>query len=193
MFVTISTSMDNEEFVRTALLNAGVSVIVEQKKKSEDPLKFSVPANVVSLSVLLHVVETNPEAFNGQVRLQDGRTFTLDEAGRTQLRDLLATAMRQPRPSEQPAPVWWMYFMPQIGKIIEEIAGLVHWYPRALGEGRRILTRNFVALILAIVVGVGILTFFGRVSGDAFVFVIGTLLGYIFAFLSKYLGLTSGE
>jgi hypothetical protein len=72
---------------------------------------------------------------------------------RTQLRDLLTTAMRQP-PSEQPAPVWWMYF---------------------------------------IVVGVGILTFFGRVSGDAFVFVIGTLLGYIFAFLSKYLGLTAGE
>jgi hypothetical protein len=179
--------------VKTALFNAGLPVIVEQKKKPEDPLKFSVPANVVSLSVLLHVVETSPEAFNGQVRLQDGRTFALDEAGRTQLRDLLTTAMRQPRSSEQQAPVWWMYFIPQIGKIIEEIAGLVHWYPRALGEGQRILTSNFVLLILAVVIGVGILTFFGRVSGDAFVFVIGALLGCVFAFLSKYLGLTGGE
>ena len=54
------------------------------------------------------------------------------------------------------------------------------------------LTRNFVIVILAVVIGVGILTFLGRVSGDAFVFVIGALLGYIFAFLSKYLGLSGG-
>jgi hypothetical protein len=64
MLVTISTSRDNEEFVKTALLNAGLPVNFEQKKKPEEPLKFSIPANIVSLSVLLHVVETSPEAFN---------------------------------------------------------------------------------------------------------------------------------
>jgi len=48
-----------------------------------------------------------------------------------------------------------------------------------------------VVLLGLIVLGMGILTYFDKVSGDAFVFVIGALLGYIFAFLQKFLGILS--
>jgi hypothetical protein len=34
-----------------------------------------------------------------------------------------------------------------------------------------------------------ILTLYGKVSGDAFVFVIGAVIGYIFAFLQRFLGI----
>jgi hypothetical protein len=188
MFVSIKTTTEHEEFLKTALLNAGMPIKVDERKRTDAPLKLTMPANISSLSVLLHVMESIPETVSGEVRLQDGRTFALDESGKAQLRELLSTAMRQPQPSVQQAPVWWMYFLPQIGKIIEEVAGLVHWYPRAVGEGQRTVVTYFVALILAIVAGVGVLTYVGKVSGESFVFVTGILLGYIFAFLSKYLG-----
>lgn len=41
--------------------------------------------------------------------------------------------------------------------------------------------------MVAIVLGMGFLTYTGKVSGDSFVFVVGALIGYIFAFLQRFL------
>jgi len=48
-------------------------------------------------------------------------------------------------------------------------------------------------MIGAIVIGMGILTWYDKISGDAFVFIIGALVGYIFAFLERFLGILTHE
>ena len=63
------------------------------------------------------------------------------------------------------------------------------WYPKATGEGKKTVVTYFVLLMVAIVVGMGFLTYTGKVSGDSFVFVVGALIGYIFAFLQRFLGI----
>jgi hypothetical protein len=144
--------------------------------------------------VFLHAIESNPTAFTGRVTLPEGQTLALDEDGRTQLRLHLSEAMRQPQQPLQQVPSWWTYFIPQIGEVINKIAGLVEWYPKAVAESQKKVTTGFMILIIGIVVAVWFLTYFDRVSGDAFIFIIGLLLGYVFAFLSKFLGLVgSGD
>lgn len=191
--ISVNTTKENEEFLAGALRNAGIILAIEQKKNEQDSFNFSIPASIASVSIFLHAIESNPTAFTGQVTLPDGGTFTLDESGRTQLKTRLSEAMRQPQQSVQQAPVWWMYFIPQIGEIITEIAGLVKWYPRAVGESQKKVTIAFMLVIAGIISVVGGLTYVDKVSGDAFIFVIGILLGYIFAFLSKFLGLAGSN
>lgn len=192
--IIVTTSEENERFLTTALQNTGVLIGVDQKRKLGEPLKLTISGNILSLSLLLHVIESNPAAFTGQVTLPDGQTVNLDDNGRTRLKNALSEAMKQPPQSVRPqdAP-WWMYFRPQIGEIITEIAGLVKWYPRAVGESQKKVTIAFMAVIAGILAVVGGLTYIDKVSGDAFIFVVGILLGYIFAFLSKFLGLAGSS
>lgn len=84
---------------------------------------------------------------------------------------------------------WWTPFIPEIKELLKTLISLVEWYPKASGEGKRIVTRNFLILIGGIVLSVFALTLVDRVSGESFVFVVGALLGYIFAFLQRFLGI----
>jgi len=56
-----------------------------------------------------------------------------------------------------------------------------------------ILVGDSKAVIVGIVFGMWLLTYFDKVSGDSFVFVIGALLGYIFAFLERFLGILTHD
>lgn len=69
MSVTISASKENKEILKTAFLNAGIPINVEPPKKPEDPLKFSILSHITSLSILLHVIENNPESYKGTIIL----------------------------------------------------------------------------------------------------------------------------
>jgi len=77
----------------------------------------------------------------------------------------------------------------QIGRAIENLSGLIAWFPRAQARSRFWITGIFVFLLLALVVTLGVLTWQGKIGAEALIFFTGALTGYIFAFLHKYLGL----
>lgn len=125
----------------------------------------------------------------GNIELADGKKYELTQEGREQLNGLLIEAMSRKR-EEAPAQLaWWAPFIPEIKELLKTIIKLLEWYPKASGEGKRIVTRDFLYVIVGIVAAMWLLTYFGKVSGDSFVFVIGALLGYIFAFLERFLGI----
>ncbi|SRR6266568_5924507 len=189
MQVVIEATADSKQFLKTLLTNSGIQILVEPEKPGDEHLRMSMPETIPNGLTLLQAIETSPEAFAGEVSLHDGRKFSLDTDGRAKLREVITNSMKQAQGSVQQQPAW-TYFIPEIRLFIKELLDLMHWYPRAVGEAEHEVARNFLILIGLAVLGVGILTYFGRVSGDAFVFVIGILLGYLFAFLNKFMGLT---
>ncbi len=190
MIVTINASAESKEFLKTLLMNSGIQPLIEPAKTADEPLKMTIAETIANGLILLQVIEASPEAFSGEIMSQNGRRFSLDADGRAKLREAITNAMKQPSQAQQPPA--WTYFIPEIRAFLNEIIGLIRWYPKAIGKSQHQITKNFLILIGLSVLGVGVLTFVGRVSGDAFVFVIGILLGYLFAFLNKYLGL-AGE
>jgi len=134
-------------------------------------------------------LEAKKDVVKGSIELADGKKYELTQEGRDQLNVLLIEAMSRKR-EEAPVPVaWWVPFIPEIKELLGAIVEFIKWYPKASGEGKRIVTRDFLIVIGAIVFGMRFLTYTGKVSGDSFVFVIGALFGYIFAFLERFLGI----
>lgn len=101
--------------------------------------------------------------------------------------------MNREREVVKPQIQWWTPFIPEIKDFLKKINSIVEWYPKAYSEGKRVITTFLFAMISCIVIGLWILTFYDKISGDSFVFVIGTLLGYLFAFLQKFLGILKNE
>jgi len=192
MEVTIKGKPEDREFLKRALVNSNIPITIQEEKKGDGPLRFSMPSLVVTASVFIHAIESKPEAFSGEVTLPDGIEISIDADGLKQLKERLTLAMGQTQPTVQ-AVVWWTYFIPQIAGLIDEVRNFIRWYPRAVGKAEEKVAVRFVLLIVFVVSLTFVLTVYGRISGDAFVFVVGILLGYVFAFLSKYLGLTGGD
>jgi len=175
------------DFIKLTLVNASIPFNL----LTDEPLKLELPANVATVSILLNILRSKKKMIKGHLTLPDGRMFDLDEEGFEKLNLELIKVLSTPQQPAQPVN-WWAYFIPEIKDFFKEINSLVRWYPRAIGGGKRVVTRNFVFLILVVVVGTGFLVWEERISGDAFVFLIGILLGYVFAFLQRFLGITTG-
>lgn len=187
--ITLICEPDTEKDIENALFNSGIQFTKEEVKTPTEAYHIYIPAAIWSISVALHIFEARKDDVKGKVELPDGRQFKLDDEGRAKLREALTDAMSRKREMIVPEAPWWTPFIPEIKGFLRQIISLMEWYPKAYGEGKRIVTRNFLILISAIVIGLWFLTFFDKISGDSFVFVIGALIGYIFAFLQKYLGI----
>ena len=74
---------------------------------------------------------------------------------------------------------------------IPKIVEIAEWYFKDRSKSNLKVTHVFVALLSGLTVGAYILALLHIVSGDTIIFVIGSLFGYIFAFLQKYLGPSS--
>lgn len=188
--ITIICEPDIVKDIENAFLNSGIEF---RKEEIEEPTKaclFYIPDALWSLSVALHILEAKKDVVKGNIELVDGKRFELSEKGRAQLSEILVETMsrerKEPAPQEIP---WWSPFIPEIKIFLRELISIMKWYPKAAAEGKRIVTKNFLYLIIGILVGLWILTYFDKISGDAFVFVIGTLIGYIFSFLQRFLGI----
>lgn len=190
--VILEANQEDRDFIKRALTNSGIS-FTQEPESPTTPLKFYVPQYVPALLTLIQALDYKPEGVTGEIILQDGRRFKIDETGKKQLLELTATVMNQ-QPVAQPQPVvWWAEFIPEMKLILKQVADLVKWYPKAVGKAEEKITKYFVALITLIVVGTIFLTALGVLSGDVFAFLIGTLIGYIFAFITKYLGMSGGN
>ncbi|MEM3648525.1 MAG: hypothetical protein QW506_05105 [Thermoproteota archaeon] len=87
-------------------------------------------------------------------------------------------------------PSFWELHHQDISNLISAITKWIEWYPKEISRQNLRVTVAFVILLGMIVIIMGILTFYGKVTGEAFIFLIGALVGYIFAFLHKYLGIS---
>lgn len=187
--ITLICEPKIEKDIENALANSGIQFTKEEVKKPIEAHIIYVPEAIWALSVTLHILEAKKDAVKGSIELADGKRYELTQEGREQLNGLLIEAMGR-KGEEAPVQLaWWAPFIPEIKELLKTIIKLIEWYPKASGEGKRIITRNFLAVIVGIVVAMWLLTYFDKVSGDSFVFVIGALLGYIFAFLERFLGI----
>lgn len=190
--ITLICNKNIEKDIENALANSGIQFSKEEVKEPTEKYHIYLPDAIWALSVALHILETKKDVIEGEVELPDGRKYELTEEGRTELKQVLIEAMSRKREIAVQPP-WWTPFIPEIKEFVKTLTKLVEWYPKATGEGKRIVSRNFLFLIGIIVIGMGILTYTGKVSGDSFVFVIGALLGYIFAFLERFLGILTHD
>jgi hypothetical protein len=143
------------------------------------------------LSVILTILESKKDSLKGKVELSRGKTIEINEQGIAELRTLLNEAMSKPKEEQQPTPQipWWSPFTPQIQSFLDKLIELMDWYPKAIGKGKRDITFFFGGFLILIVLTMAVLTLYDKISGETFAFVVGALIGYIFAFLTKYLGL----
>jgi len=190
--IIITCDSKVEEDIETALANSGIRFTKEEMKIPVEAYCIYIPDAIWSLSIALHLLEAKKDVVKGTIELPDGRKYELTQEGRDQLKGLLVEAMSAKKETTAEF-LWWTPFVPEIKEFLRTITSLIEWYPQASGEGKRIVTNRFLILIGLIVIGMGILTYFGKVSGDSFVFVIGALLGYIFAFLERFLGILTRD
>ena len=192
--ITLICEPKIEEDIENALANSGIQFTKEEVKKPIEAHIIYIPAEIWALSVALHILEAKKDVVKGNIESADGKKYELTQEGRVQLNELLVEAMSRKREETVTTQIaWWTPFIPEIRELIRTFTKLVEWYPKATGEGKRIVSRNFLLVIVGIVVGMWLLTYFDKVSGDSFVFVIGALLGYIFAFLERFLGILTHD
>ena len=190
--ITLICDANTEKDIENALINSGIQLTKEEVKEPIEAHVFYIPNLLPVISVALHILEAKKDVIKGDIELSDGTKYELTQEGIAKLNGLLIEALcKKKEDTTTTQIVWWTPFIPEIREGLKAFIELLKWYPKATGEGKKVVTTYFVVLIGLIVLGMGILTFFDKVSGDSFVFVVGALIGYIFAFLQKFLGILS--
>ena len=85
-------------------------------------------------------------------------------------------------------PSFWEVYMDDIAAILKRIPQWVTTWQTQSSKLRARIVLGFCVLLGMLIVIVGVLASQGVVSGDAMIFLAGTIIGYIFAILHKYLG-----
>ena len=84
-----------------------------------------------------------------------------------------------------------IFLVPEIRESIPKIVGMIEWYYKDRSKSNLKITYVFVALLAGLTVGAFTLAFWKIISGETVIFLIGSLFGYVFAFLQRYLGPSS--
>ena len=93
-------------------------------------------------------------------------------------------------PTEKPfLEVFLEKYSDEVKKFLATVINLLEWYPKETAKRRFQVTVVFVTFLIGIMLLMGVLTYAGKVGGEAFVFLMGTVVGYVFGFLHRYLGL----
>lgn len=188
--VIVEADKDGRDSLKRALVNSGISYVQEPESPGA-PLKLYLPELGAAVLTLLHAINTR-SGVSATIMLQDGRTFKSDEEGQKALLDATTAAMNaQQAPGIQALP-WWTEFIPEVKGILKQISDLIGWYPKAVGEAEARVTKYFIGLLTFILAGTFVLAYVKILSGDTFALLVGAVVGYIFAFLTKFLGLSGG-
>jgi hypothetical protein len=188
--VVVEAEKDGRDFLRRALTNSGIS-FVQEPEAPDTPLKLYIPELAAAVLTLLHAINMR-SGVSATIMLQDGRTFKSDEEGQRALLEATTAAMNaQQAPGVQLFP-WWTEFIPEVKGILKQISELIGWYPKAVGEAEARVTKYFIGLLSFIIAGTFVLAYAKILSGDTFALLVGAVVGYIFAFLTKFLGLSGG-
>jgi hypothetical protein len=194
--LTLSCEQDIEILVETALLNSGVNYSKREIEKGT--YQFYLPSPYWVLSVTLNILQSYINKIKGDIKLPDGRGFNIDDTGIAELRQVLVNSMS--RRDENVAPqlferestfteIFLEKYQEQVGEIISAIPGWIESWSKSASRLKITMVIMLMALIGATLGIVTWLTLLNRISGEALIFLSGSIVGYAFAFLQKYLGL----
>lgn len=197
LLLEVNADKETSNLIEYSLQNAGIQYAVE----SQVPLKIRTLSTLATVALLLTVLEEKGSAITGKTTLPDGISFEFTQDGLKAMRqrlfakltstpvmnasavppqggisilDLLREAMRNPEAT---------------GKLVREIARALRGEPEVVMEETKQVSRftiGIISLMALVIVGVSVLGYFGRLSGDTVGIVYGTVIGSAFAFLYKY-------
>lgn len=194
--LTFTCEPETQQRIETALLNSGVQFSKTQSETGEYRLFLPTPYWV--LSVALHILQAYKEEIEGDIKLPDGRTFYINPKGIEELQQTLINSMstrdeviapqfsrREPTFSER----FIERYQDEVGEIVSSLPKWIENWTKAASRLKMTLVIMLIGLIGGTLVVVTWLTIINRISGEALIFLSGSIVGYIFAFLQKYLGL----
>jgi hypothetical protein len=80
---------DIEKDIETALINSVIRFTKEEIKEPVQGYCIFIPDAIWSLSVVLHILESNKDVIKGKIALSDGKEYEFTDEGRKQLNELL--------------------------------------------------------------------------------------------------------
>jgi len=181
------------EFIERGLHNSGVRIAKRELETGE--LKFLIPSTYWAMSVLLTLMDTYFTQISGKITSASGREFDITEAGLSDFKKSLVEVMTEKREITLPSyprsePSFWILYKEEVGQVINKLPNLVDkWSTSAAAIKSNVIWGIFILLLATL----GVVTWLviqNRISGEALIFLAGTMVGYIFAFLQKYLGIT---
>lgn len=96
-----------------------------------------------------------------------------------------------PIPVTTPQPPTDLLHIPEVRESIPKLVAMAEWYFKDRSKVNLKITYVFVTLLAGLTLGVFVLAFWKIVSGETLIFLVGSLFGYVFAFLQRYLGPSS--
>jgi hypothetical protein len=84
-----------------------------------------------------------------------------------------------------------LFSVPEVRAAIPKLVDIVEWHYKDRSKSNLKVTYIFVVLLAGLTIGAFALAILHFISGETVIFLIGSLFGYIFAFLQRYLGPTS--
>ena len=192
IIATYKCEPEVEEILETALLNSGVKF--GKRLVEEGEYKLYIPNVPWAISISLTLFDEYKDKINGILEIPDGTTVEITQQGIQQLQSRLVESISQTgrvlTPVQQYSDVSpWVIYKDEIGEIIKSIPD---WLNTSSKYASELKNRVVLALLILIGMTMGViswLTIRGDISGEALIFLSGTIIGYIFAFLQKYLGL----
>lgn len=184
---------DIVDFIERGLHNSGVRIAKRELETGE--LKFLIPSTYWALSVVLTLLDAYDTKINGKIVSPGGREFEITETGLSAFRSSLIEVMTEQREITLPSypasePSFWILYKDEVGQLITNLPKWIdNWSISAASIKSKVIYGIFM-LLLATLFVVTWLTLENRISGEALVFLAGTIIGYIFAFMQKYLGIT---
>lgn len=94
----------------------------------------------------------------------------------------------QPPQSKATLPILLLSEAPP-NSVVARLLSLAEWAPKETARARFRVTLLFTVVLVIIIVALVILTALGMVESGALIFLLGTIVGYIFSFLQRFLGL----
>ena len=191
--LVLKASDDVIDSIEVGLRKSGVQIAKRELETGE--IRFLLPSMYWTLSLLYTILVTYQSQIEGRIELPNGSTFPVSGNGLTEFRNGLLTAMTEDNGiniqySQQTAVNFWMVYRNEIGEIINH---LPKWFEKMSESSARIKNKviwGIFGLLFTTLLIVGGLTLQNQVSGEALVFLAGTIIGYLFAFLQKYMGIT---
>lgn len=181
------------ELIERGFQNSGIRIAKRELDTGE--IKFLIPSTYWVLSVVSAIFETYYQKIVGKIMTPGGSEYEITEAGLSEFKRGLIEVMTEQRETTLPhypesEPSFWVLYKDEVGQVITNLPKWVDkWSVSAAAIKGKVIYGIF-GLLLATLGVVTWLVLENRISGEALVFLAGTIIGYVFAFLQKYLGIT---
>lgn len=180
------------ETIETSLLNSEVKFAKRELETGD--IRLFIPNLFWTISIFLTILNQFKEQIEGYIETPTGRKFEISAKGIDDLQKVVIESMSTKREvvgpaPEQAEPNLWIVYREEIAEIIKSTPRWIDSWSQSASK-----VKFWVVMLLLILIGstlgvVTYLTIINRISGEALIFLTGTIIGYIFSFLQKYLGI----